>query len=208
MVTRWQTREDVSREDRARDRTHPQEADDDDASPRSLRRRPRCSCSSARGPTSSGRRRSSRASRSPTRRQQRDPWTPPETKLPRFLVRATGRPLRAGLADPRGRRIPRGRGRRRGAGEDPRVRPPRAAGRRRAVRRRLGRRRLSRRHRRRGGRPGGRRPHAGRGPQEEPARRRRGRTDSARPAGSPSGGRSAGCSSARAGRRASSRGRR
>ncbi|WP_435016305.1 hypothetical protein TA3x_003869 [Tundrisphaera sp. TA3] len=34
--------------------------------------------------------------------RQRDPWTPPETKLPRFLVRATEALCDAGLADPRG----------------------------------------------------------------------------------------------------------
>jgi len=33
--------------------------------------------------------------------RQADPWTPPETKLPRFLVRATAAIFEAGAADPR-----------------------------------------------------------------------------------------------------------
>ena len=34
--------------------------------------------------------------------RQREPWTPPETKLPRFLVTATAALFEAGMADPRG----------------------------------------------------------------------------------------------------------
>jgi hypothetical protein len=34
--------------------------------------------------------------------RQREPWTPPDTKLPRFLINATAALFEAGMADPRG----------------------------------------------------------------------------------------------------------
>src|SRR5437879_796540 len=34
--------------------------------------------------------------------RQREPWTPPETTLPKFLVRASATLFEQGLADPRG----------------------------------------------------------------------------------------------------------
>src|SRR5947209_2489715 len=38
----------------------------------------------------------------PTRPRQAEPWVPPRTSLPRFLVRATATLCEQGLADPRG----------------------------------------------------------------------------------------------------------
>ena len=96
--------------------------------------------------------------------RQGQPWTPPETSLPRFLVRASATLFEQGLADPRGgdyRAIEIGVGsvwsNVGGDPRDARLGPARDAGRKDPVRGHLERAGLPDRLRRRAGRPGGRR---------------------------------------------------
>ena len=106
--------------------------------------------------------------------RQKDPWTPPRTKLPRFLVTATTALFEQGVADPRGceyREVEIVDG---ADLQDPGLRPPRAAGRARPVRRDLGRRDRSGLVGRPRGRPGRGHPRPGR-LDETRRRERRGR---------------------------------
>ena len=111
--------------------------------------------------------------------RQKEPWTPPETRLPRFLVAATATLFDQGLADPRGCEyrsieITAGSvwgGRGAIASTNGWVLPA-PDGREAAVRRRLERPGLPGRQARRAGRPRGRRPRAGGRRRGWPRRRR------------------------------------